>query len=145
MNFTKDEIDRFFERIDRLDASRTPRFGKMHVNQMICHCTDFFRMAQGTKTAEEYGAVSPKTIVALARSGKSVPAPKGFGQVEGGGTLPTELGRDKKILKDHILKFSNLNPDFEFAKHPYFGKMTRSRWVDLARYHLNHHLNQFGV
>lgn len=145
MNFTKRQIQEFFERIDQLDLSRKPQFGKMNVNQMVCHCSDFFKMAQGIKKAEEYGAISPKKIMMLAQSGNTVPVPKGFGQLEGGGTLPTHLAHDKKLLKNHILEFSNLSPDFEFAIHPYFGKMTRERWVELARFHLNHHLNQFGV
>lgn len=85
---------------------------------MICHCTAFFRMAKGTKSAEDYGAVSSKTIMTLARFGKSI-LPKGFGQMEGAGTLPTNLENDKKMLKEHSLEFSSLNPDFRLANHPY--------------------------
>jgi hypothetical protein len=117
----------------------------MNVNQMVCHCTDFFRMAKGTKKAEEYGVVDPKEIIELSRSGKTAPAAKGFGQIEGKGTLPIDLETDKKMLKEHISEFSNLDKEFEFAEHPYFGKMDRNRWIELAIYHTNHHLIQFNV
>ncbi len=145
MNLTEEQIQDFFERIDKLDTGLRPKFGKMDVNQMVSHCADFFRMAKGTKKAEEYGVVDPTEIIALARTGKTAPTPKGFGQSEGDGTLPTDLESDKNILKAHIVEFSEFNSDFEFAVHPYFGKLKRERWVALAIYHLNHHLNQFGV
>ncbi len=145
MNLTKEQIQDFFARIEKLDSESKPKFGKMNVNQMVCHCTDFFRMAMGTKKALEYGVVDPKEIIGLSRSGKTAPAPKGFGQVEGDGTSPTELENDKRILKEHILQFAKLDKDFEFSEHPYFGLVSNERWIELTCYHLNHHLKQFGV
>ncbi|NJB70508.1 hypothetical protein GGR42_000970 [Saonia flava] len=102
-------------------------------------------MTGGTKKALEYRAIDPKEIILLARSGKTTPAPRGFGQIEGNGTLPTNLENDKKILKKHILQFSQFGKDKKFAEHPYFGIISRERWIELANYHLNHHLKQFGV
>ena len=145
MNFTEDQIQDFFIRIEKLDSELKPKFGKMNVNQMVCHCADFFRMAFGTKKALEYGMVDPNEVVAIAGSGKRAPAPKGFGQIEGGGTLATNLENDKRILKEYILQFSNLARDFEFTEHPYFGIVSREGWIELAVYHLKHHLRQFGV
>lgn len=142
MSFIK-EIKGFYARIDELDVSSKPLFGQMNANQMVCHCADFFRLALGYKKAEEYGVVDPKEIIALSRSEKTAPTPKGFGQIEGNGTVPTDFGNDKMILKEFILEFSKFNGDFE--EHPYFGIMDRERWRELAIYHLNHHLKQFGV
>jgi len=142
---TEKQIQHFYERIDKLTASQKPKFGKMNANQMICHCADFFRMATGTKKALEYGKVDPKEIISLGKSGKPTPAPKGFGQVEGDGTLPTNLENDKKILKEHIVVFSEFPDDYDYAPHPYFGQMDKKRWIGLAIYHLNHHLVQFNV
>jgi len=119
---SEEQIVHFFKRIDILGSEHKPLFGEMNVNQMICHCTDFFRLANGSKKAFEYGVVDPKSINSLAKSNKPIPTPKGFGQVEGDGTLPTNLENDKKILKEHILEFSKL---------PIF--------------HLDHHLKQFNV
>ncbi|MEL6975401.1 MAG: DUF1569 domain-containing protein [Bacteroidota bacterium] len=145
MNFTEEQIAVFLKRIETLHSESKPKFGKMNVNQMVCHCTDFFRMAMGTKKAYEYGAVDPKKVVELSRSRKTIPAPKGFGQVEGDGTSPSTLENDKRLLKEHILQFSELDNNFEFAEHPYFGHISRERWIEIANYHLNHHLKQFGV
>ncbi len=144
MNLSEEQTQAFFDRIDQLHPGLEPKFGKMNVHQMVCHCTDFFRMAKGIKRAEEYGVADPSEIIGLTRSGKTAPTPKGFGQVEGGGTLPTDLENDKKMLKEYLLDFSRLK-DYDFAEHPYFGVMDNRQWVDLAVWHLNNHLKQFRV
>ncbi len=145
MTFTEKQVQDFFERIDKLDRTKMPKFGEMNVNQMVCHCTDFFRMANGSKKALEYGVVDPNHILKLSRSGKTAPAPKGFGQTEGNGTAPIDLASDKEILKEHLLEFSKLDKDYAFAEHPYFGNISFEKWMALAAYHLDHHLKQFHV
>jgi len=142
---TEEQITRFFKRIDQLTPEQQPLFGKMNVNQMVCHCTDQIRLALGTLLADEYGAVDPAEIISLARSNKTVPTAKGLGQVEGGGTPPTVLDNDIKILKQHIRDFSKLGIDFDFKQHPFFGKYNKDQWTKLTRYHLDHHLKQFQV
>ena len=145
MNLTEDQIQDFVKRIDKVNSDLKPKFGKMNVNQMVSHCSDFFRMAKGIKKAEEYGKVDPQEIIRMARARLNTPTPRGFGQIEGGGTTPTDLENDKNILKEFLLDFARLDKEYEFAEHPFFGNMNNQQWVDLAIYHLNHHLKQFGV
>jgi len=142
---TEVQIEDFLNRIDQVSDESKALFGKMNANQMICHCTDFFRLAKGDKKALEDSTLSSKEIINIAKSGKTAPTPKGFGQVEGNGTLPNNLESDKLILKKHLLEFSKFPEEFDFALHPYFGKMDRKHWIKLATYHLDHHLKQFGV
>jgi len=140
----EEQANQFFVRIDKLTIDDKPLFGIMNSHQMICHCADFFRMAKGTKKAEEYGVTSLDDIKKLNEEGKSIPAPKGFGQVEGKGTQPTNFENDKEILRGFILEFIKLPEDFSFATHPIFGEMDYTRWSGLAIYHLDHHLKQFA-
>ena len=63
---TGDDLKGFFERIDRLTPDHKPLFGKMNVNQMVCHCADQVRMALGSKIPLEYGNVDAKEIIAMA-------------------------------------------------------------------------------
>lgn len=142
---TKDQLETFFSRIDKLTKNRMSLFGKMNAHQAICHCTDQFRMAFGEKKAEEYGNVDSNKLIALARAGKTVPTPKGFDQVKGEGTKPVDFEKDKKLLKKYIIKFSKLPTNYKFSEHPFLGNISRKRWEELVNYHLNHHLNQFGV
>jgi len=140
-----DEIKNYFDRIDKLKANAKPKFGKMNVNQMICHCTDQIRLALNTIHAQEYGALTPKVVMQLAAKGKTVPVAKGLGQVEGGGTQPTNLKNDITLLKQHLLEFFELEKDFNFGAHPYFGQLNKEQWIRITSYHLNHHLTQFKV
>lgn len=141
----EEEIEIYFERLKMLNLDNSPQFGKMNANQMVCHCADQIRLALGTFKAEEYGKLSPKEVMAISRSGKTVPTAKGLGQIEGGGTKPINFKTDVKILKEHILYFSAIEKDFKFGLHPYFGEMSKEKWVRLTSYHLNYHLTQFGV
>ncbi|WP_190810931.1 DUF1569 domain-containing protein [Flagellimonas sp. S3867] len=143
--FTEQAMHGFFSRIDGLTIDQKPSFGKMNAHQMICHCTDFFRMAIGQKKALEYGQVNPKEITARAKRGETVPTPKGFGQVEGNGTKPLDYEEDKETLKKFIIEFRQLSSDYAFFPHPYFGNLPKEKWERLAIYHLNHHLEQFNV
>jgi len=142
---TEEQIAIFFQRIDKLTNEHKASFGVMTANQMICHCTDQLRIALGTKTLGDQGAVDPLEIINLAKTGRPVSTPKGLGQVEGDGTTPTDLENDKQILKKHITDFSKLPDDFDYPLHPYFGKIDKTRWTILVVYHLNHHLGQFNA
>lgn len=115
---TESQKNNFFQRIDRVTGHGQPLFGNMNLHQMICHCGDQIRLALGTKVALKYGEVDPEEIKALARAGKTVPTPVGFGQLEGEGTLPTSLENDKQLLKGLIEAYSNLPDDFKYFRHP---------------------------
>ena len=142
---TQNEMNTFLRRIDRLVPNQKPSFGKMSAHQMVCHCADQIRLALGTLKAQEYGALKPKEVFAFYNEGKTVPTPKGLGQVEGEGTRPTSFENDIKTLKQLIIDFSRSNVTFEHGEHPYFGRLTKEKWTNLTVYHLNHHLKQFGV
>jgi len=142
---TQEKITSFFERIDNLKRDERPSFGKMNAHQMICHCTDQIRLALGTLEALETGGLTPKEVFEFHNAGKTVPTPKGMDQFAGGGTKPTIYNDDIDTLKEHIIEFSNLDDNFEFGHHPYFGKFTKEKWTSLTIYHLDHHLKQFNV
>lgn len=142
---TEEKIQLFFDRIDRLNPKQDPAFGKMNAHQMICHCADQIRLALGTFEAKEYGGLTPKEVFEYHNSGKTVPTAKGMDQVKGEGTRPTDFENDVQILKRHITEFSNLDDNFEYGQHPYFGDLTKEKWTSLTSYHLDHHLKQFKV
>lgn len=143
---TEEQFQEFLRRIDALTLANKPKFGKMNVHQMVCHCTDQLRLAFGTILPDEdYLKIDPKEVKELALTKKTVPTPKGLGQTEGGGTQPTTFENDLALLKAHLSDFINLSEDFEYAPHPYFGQFDKRRWTSLTIYHLNHHLSQFNV
>lgn len=141
---TQEQIAQFCNRIDKLTSRQKPLFGKTNANQMICHCTDQLRLAMGTIKAMEYGNLDPKEVNAMSQAGRTVPVPKGLGQVEGGGTKPTIFENDREPLKKHLLEFQKLPNDFNFGIHPYFSEIGKKGWVSIPQYHLGHHLQQFN-
>ncbi|MEX0275085.1 MAG: DUF1569 domain-containing protein [Flavobacteriaceae bacterium] len=135
----------YFNRIDTLTKDHTAIFGKMGVQQMMCHCADYFRLILGHKTVPQNDILRSSEILDLVRKAKPVDTPKGFGQVEGDGTLPTTFEEDREILKKLMLEYSKLPTDYTYPEHPYFGRMTKKRWDTFNNFHIRHHLRQFGV
>lgn len=137
--------DYLYGRLEKLTPDTLPLYGQMTCHQMLCHIGDLFRMAKGEMMALEYGAIPAVEIRAMSKAGKTVPVPKGFDQAKGEGTQPTHFNKDVDTLKQLINEFNSFPEDQAFAEHPYFGQMTKLEWQGLANYHINYHLEQFGV
>jgi Protein of unknown function (DUF1569) len=135
----------FLERIDNLSVSSNPKFGKMNVCQMLCHCADQIRIITNELVLEYDSTVDANEIKTLAREGKFVPIPKGLDQVKNEGTSPTNFENDQQLLKNMIAKLIELPSDYKCGQHPYFGNLDKEPWQKLVIYHLNHHLTQFEV
>ena len=143
---TTEEVRSFLNRIDQLTPDKKAKFGKMNVHQMVCHCADQIRLALGTLRADDdYIKIDPDTVKAMARAKETVPTPKGLDQVAGGGTPPTTFENDRALLKNQLHEFLKMPEDIDYPPHPYFGAFDKKRWINLTRYHLNHHLSQFYV
>lgn len=137
-------IQEFRERIQALNIDNQPIFGQMNAHQMLVHCADQLRLAKG-EIETEFGKLDPSEVIALAKAGKTVQAPKGLDQVKGEGTQLTSFENDKELLIELIKEFQALPDDFVFTDHPYLGKKDKVGWSKLVVYHLNHHLTQFRM
>ena len=138
-------------RINQLTPESKAAWGKMNVNQMICHCTDGLRGCLG----ELDGAVDQSTF--LTRSllkwlvlyimpiPKDVPTSKRVDQVNGSGTKPVDFESDRQTLLEFIEKTVSKPDDFAWSPHFKFGAMNRKQWGILCCKHIDHHLKQFGV
>ncbi|MBU2493204.1 MAG: DUF1569 domain-containing protein [Bacteroidetes bacterium] len=136
-------------RLKWLDEKDKPRWGKMNVNEMVCHVSDQVRLALELKSAEYAGnKIQEKFLKHLVLLG--VPAPKG--KVEtvkelkqgNGGTKPIEFYSNKDELITLIKKFSVAFNERETVQHPMFGYLNKKEWGRIIYTHLNHHLKQFG-
>lgn len=141
---TIEEKNEFVKRVNAVEQNDTAKFGRMNVNQMICHCTDQLRMALGELKGLHRENVDMAKIREMRDAGKSLPTVDGLDQVGGQGTKPTTLDNDKQILISYIEKFISCGDEFPFHFHPFMGDMNKEKWDRLVVYHLNHHLGQFG-
>jgi len=150
-NIINDSIkSEILHRIEKLNSTTPAKWGKMNANQMICHCADQLRLANGTKQSVFVGNLMLTTVfkwliltVLKAPKGK-IETVKELKQ-GAGGTNPTTFENDKKALVDLVRNFDESFKTNKIVVHPAFGKMNHWQYGRLAYLHLNHHLNQFGV
>lgn len=135
----------FYSRIDQLTEKQQAKYGKMTVQQMVCHCTDFYRLVLKELEVVEKRQISAREAIEKAKSKQTVPAPQEIDQALGNGTAPASFEEDKDLLKTYLKRFYALDKTYAFQSHFYFGKLNREEWLRVADYHLNHHLKQFGV
>jgi len=143
--------DSLLARFDQLEPSSERRWGRMNVEQMICHVSDPIRIALGEMEVADVSNVMTRTVLRwLVLAG--MPAPKGkvktfeeIDQVAGSGTPPTSLDEDRATLKTLIDRLVADAPKGQLAPSPAFGKLSGRQYGRLFYCHMHHHLNQFGV
>lgn len=138
-----------FARLEKISPSAKAGWGKMNVKQMLPHCGDQFRLAMNEIPVTGKSSFLGRTIARwLVLAG--MPAPKGkvqtFPEIDqlNAGTPPKEFEQDKQNLRKLIEEFVSKDESFNWAYHPFFGKMTQKTWAKLAYSHLDHHFKQFG-
>ena len=70
----------------------------MTVFQMVCHCTDQFRMMFGEIEVLKRQNVDLVKLREMIAKKETVPTVEGLDQIAGGGTKPTSLDNDKEKL-----------------------------------------------
>ncbi|GIV32799.1 MAG: hypothetical protein KatS3mg031_0334 [Chitinophagales bacterium] len=144
-------LSELLERINRLQPSSQPLWGKMTVHEMICHVSDPFRDVLKIRNIQP---VTPFFLRPLLKwillnkkpFGKNAPTVKPYLQShKGGGTKPKNFENDKTALKDLVIKFSELDDHFVLGPHAALGKLSRDQAGLLMWKHLDHHLRQFGL
>jgi len=143
------------ERLGKIQPSSARQWGRMTVNQMICHLSDSFRVTMGLKFARASRiAVAPiplpRWFVKWVALGTSIPWPRELQtrpevDAERGGTPPSQFDQDKAELFRLLDRFTRQPRDFELQPHPMFGNMSEGDWMRWGYLHMDHHLRQFGA
>ncbi len=149
--YNSKDFKKIIYRINGLTPGSQRQWGKMSVNEMICHITDQMRLAIAEKKTEfpynyfvqlfaklmfVYGFKFPRNLKTV-REMKQSP--------KGDGTKPTNFNQDFKSLMEVLNEFASKDRSFTFSPRPAFGKMNRKEWGIIVYKHLDHHLRQFGV
>ena len=135
-------------RIGRLSQDDRPRWGRMTVEQMICHLTDAYRAVLARRNLDRVKFWIPQPLlkwIALRlplRWPEGVPAPWEIAAGLGG-TPPAEFEHDRAELVRSLNEFCEREPPRDCI-HPLFGKMSSRDWMRWAYLHADHHLRQFG-
>ena len=146
--FETESFNEINSRVNTLTKNKSPEWGKMNVAQMLKHCQKPFGIVNGTLKMETKVGFMKKLIFSLMKTimyndkpwGKNIPTSKEF-------LIHDDVDFDKE--KEELLKLLNefhLKKDqFEWPKHPVFGKFTKEQYGKMNYKHLDHHLRQFGV
>ncbi len=144
------DCEEILQRLDRLRPDSTRDWGRMSVEQMLCHLTDSYLAGLGEKKASPATGFLQRTVFkyfalsAPLRWPKGVPTRPEMEQGKGG-TPPEGFERDRAKLKDVTRRFAEPGPDFRWPQHPIFGPLTKPEWLRWGYLHADHHLRQFGA
>ena len=133
------------ERLNRLESTATPRWGRFPAPQMLAHLGGWMQMATGDhKTRPKPGMLrrSPMKQFAI----YWMPWPKGVptaAELLGGEAVDWIAERD--AIARYISDFANRHSDRKFPDHPAFGRLSPEAWGVLGYRHTDHHLRQFGA
>jgi hypothetical protein len=122
----------------------------MSPHQTVCHLIDSTLVALGELTVSRVDTPLHRTLVkwialrAPFRWPSGIPTRPEIDQVHGGGTRPSEFGRDVIRLTELTERFA-AERNFAGRAHPIFGEMSAAEWLRWGYLHLDHHLRQFGI
>jgi hypothetical protein len=146
--FNQADAAEFVNRINSLQPTTQPNWGKMNVQQMLAHCNVQYEMVYENKHKKPNAFLKfiLKTFVK-----KTVVGDKPYKQ--NGQTAPEFIIKDersfdieKSRLVDYINKTQQLGAaHFEGKESHSFGVLNQQEWNTMMSKHLDHHLGQFGV
>jgi hypothetical protein len=122
----------------------------MTAGGMLCHLTDSFSIALGTRHASSVETLFNRTVMKWGALYLPVEWPHGVPtrpEVEqgAGGTPPRDFTADRVLLVAAIDRFCDPGCSFTGKRHPFFGAMSDRQWMRWGYLHTDHHLRQFGV
>jgi hypothetical protein len=151
INQKADFLQRQYTKIlSQLDADAPRKWGKMNVQQMIEHMSDYVRIANG------------RTLMEIITPEERLPAMQAFleGEKQMRENTPNPLMPEipspaKHATKEEAISELQNELDHFFAvhekeagritPHPFFGNLTYEQQVKLLYKHSTHHLRQFGL
>ncbi len=146
--YEKVVCDEIIERINHLQSTTKPQWGKMSVAQMLAHCNVTYEMI--------FDNIHPKPNPIVRFIMKILIKNKVVGEArypQNGPTGPQFIIKDdknfeieKSRLIEYVKKSQALGADFfEQKESNSFGVLNAVEWNNMMYKHLNHHLTQFGV
>lgn len=142
----KSTRDALINRINTVNETNKPQWGKMNVYQMLKHCRLSEEMFSGKLVCKRMFIGRLLGRIALKGSSKdekpmmrnAMTSPELIVK-ETTGDLLSERNKCIALIEEHE-NFSTHN-----FIHPFFGKMTKEQIGILAYKHIDHHLRQFNA
>ena len=133
-------------RLQQIQSSSQPQWGKMNAAQMMAHCQATFEVYFGEKKLKRglasflFGKMAKKKLFSNKPWPRNLPTAREFKIAD-----KRDMAQEKEKLVHLIKRFSSEGYTITETVHPFFGKMSSQEWALFAYKHLDHHLTQFGV
>lgn len=141
-------VEQLVQRINKLNNTTSPQWGKMNVAQMLAHCNVTYDLAFERKASKNSFIMKwiLKTFIKKKVVGEQSYPPNSP-------TAPVfivsdqrEFDTEKATLIQNIKDVQQKGAShFEGRNSGSFGPLTAIEWNNMFYKHLEHHLNQFGV
>lgn len=147
--FLEETVKEVIARIETLQATSLPNWGKMSADQMLAHCNVTYAFTYEPEQFKKPGAFKKFLLKSLVKN--IVVGDKPFPKNSRTSPEFVKIGQydfelEKSRLIENIKKTQKLGTEhFEGKDNFSFGKMTAKEWNGLFYKHLDHHLAQFGV
>ncbi|RYZ46778.1 MAG: DUF1569 domain-containing protein [Sphingobacteriales bacterium] len=135
-------------RINRLQASTTPQWGKMNAAQMLAHCAVTYELVFDNKHPKP-GFLMKFILKSFVKKMVTNEVPYKHNSRTSPAFLVTDertFGKEQERLVNYIAKTQALGAaHFDGKESHSFGVMNKTEWNNMFYKHLDHHLTQFGV
>ena len=138
--------DEIVARAAALRLTHYPKWGSMHVTEMLHHCNTVNTMILEGRADNRKHTVKQRLLKffflhIMRKFLKNVKAPSIVKKSE----ITAEKFEEEKIrFAETIQKFTDRTRAIE-ARHPFFGKLNTREWGVFTWMHMDHHLRQFGA
>ena len=146
--FSSEVTEQFISRIQKIQDTTNPQWGKMNAAQMIAHCCVTYELV--------YENINPKPglfmqlplttnvkkqVTGTAPYKKNLKTSPAFLK-----TGEYNLAAEKTRLINYLRRTQELGESYFDGKESHsFGKLNSNEWNNMFAKHLDHHLTQFGV
>ena len=140
-------LQEILSRVDALDPSAKPAWGKMNASQMLAHCNQTLRVVTGkmnlprTLIGRILGPMVRSAYVGETPLRKNSPTNPEFVITD-----TRDFAKEKEFYKALVKEFHE-GGEAKCTRHPhsFFGPLTPEEWGRTTYKHLDHHLSQFGA
>ena len=137
-----------FQRLEKLNHTSTPQWGKMNSAQMLAHLNVTYDLTYG-KTKRNYSFFEKLMMKLFVKGIVSSEKPYAKNSRTGPDFIiadERDFEKEKSIFVDYVKQTeAHGSKHFEGRENPAFGVMTSKEWSNQFYKHIDHHLTQFGV
>lgn len=146
--FSSEVTEQFISRIQKIQDTTNPQWGKMNAAQMIAHCCVTYELVYenihpkpGLLMQLLLKTIVKKTVTGTAPYKKNLKTSPAFLK-----TGEYNLAAEKTRLINYLRRTQELGESYFDGKESHsFGKLNTNEWNNMFAKHLDHHLTQFGV